>query len=373
MGFLLFEKVLESGVSAEIILGRSPLFLYPLAPLQLYPVSRGYKGTVKRMSNTPFHEPNFRTEIPFFRRRFTAKLVTEKSPETPSLRTIIQHNTSESVKKRAKVAESMANPKICVSLEETTVKAMVDEAARAGIQGANMIEVRFDRLYLKKPQATITEDAEGKRISTMPSVNEWPVMDFEEVDVEKSIAALKEAIALPVIFSVRSVRDGGHFSGDEKQRLVILQSAIESEVKWIDLELSIKAKDRKALVEAAQAAKCQIIASQHDMNGTPSSEDIVSFVTSNADSGDLVKFCSTLKDHQDALQLVDAANTLSAQDSTPPYSIMALGNGGDWTRIHAPTLGQDLVYATMRDEFRLSDKGLVNVRDLQDAWRLLEY
>jgi hypothetical protein len=27
----------------------------------------------------------------------------------------------------------------------------------------------------------------------------------------------------------------------------------------------------------------------------------------------------------------------------------------------------------MRDEFRLSDKGLVNVRDLQDAWRLLEY
>jgi 3-dehydroquinate dehydratase type I len=267
----------------------------------------------------------------------------------------------------------MPNPKICVSLEETTVKAMVDEAARAGIQGANLIEVRFDRLYLKKPQATITEDAEGKRVSTMPSVNEWPVMDFEEVDVEKSIAALKEAIALPVIFSVRSVRDGGHFSGDEKQRLVILQAAIESEVKWIDLELSIKAKDRKALVKAAQAAKCQIIASQHDMNGTPSSEDIVSFVTSNADSGDIVKFCSTLKDHQDALQLVDAANTLSAQDSTPPYSIMALGNGGDWTRIHAPTLGQDLVYATMRDEFRLSDKGLVNVRDLQDAWRLLEY
>jgi 3-dehydroquinate dehydratase type I len=299
--------------------------------------------------------------------------VVKKKPETSALGLNPQHNTSESVKKRAKVAESMPNPKICVSLEETTVKAMVDEAARAGIQGANMIEVRFDRLYLKKPQATITEDAEGKRISTMPSVNEWPVMDFEEVDVEKSIAALKEAIALPVIFSVRSVRDGGHFSGDEKQRLVILQSAIESEVKWIDLELSIKAKDRKALVEAAQAAKCQIIASQHDMNGTPSSEDIVSFVTSNADSGDLVKFCSTLKDHQDALQLVDAANTLSAQDSTPPYSIMALGNGGDWTRIHAPTLGQDLVYATMRDEFRLSDKGLVNVRDLQDAWRLLEY
>lgn len=207
----------------------------------------------------------------------------------------------------------------------------------------------------------------------MPPVNEWPVMDFEELDVEKSIAALKEAIGLPVIFSVRSVRDGGHFSGDEKQRLTILQAGIDSEVKWIDLEMSIEAKERKALFEAAKAANCQIVASQHEMSGTPSSEEIVTTITSNSDSGDIVKFCSTLKDHQDALQIVHAANALSEQDSTPPYSLMALGNGGDWARLHAPTLGQELVYATMRDEFRLSDKGLVNVRDLQDAWRLLEY
>lgn len=267
----------------------------------------------------------------------------------------------------------MPNPKICVSLEETTVKAMVDEAARAGIQGADMVEVRFDRLYLKKPQATISEDEDGNRVSTMPPVNEWPVMDFDQVNIDESIAALKEAIALPVIFSVRSVREGGHFAGDEKQRLEILQAGIDSNVKWVDLEMSIKAKDRKSLVEAAKAVNCQIIASQHDMSGTPSSEEIISMVSSNADNGDIVKFCSTVKDHQDALQIVDAANTLSAQDSTPPYSLMALGNGGDWARLHAPTLGQELVYATMRDEFRLSDKGLVNVRDLQDAWRLLEY
>jgi 3-dehydroquinate dehydratase len=96
-------------------------------------------------------------------------------------------------------------------------------------------------------------------------------------------------------------------------------------------------------------------------------------ITSNTESGDIIKFCSTLKDHQDALQIVHAANALNDQDGTPPYSLMALGNGGDWARLHAPTLGQELVYATMRDEFRLSDKGLVNVRDLQDAWRLLEY
>jgi hypothetical protein len=35
--------------------------------------------------------------------------------------------------------------------------------------------------------------------------------------------------------------------------------------------------------------------------------------------------------------------------------------------------GQDLVYASLSTEHRLSNKGLVNVRDLKDAWVLLEY
>ena len=55
------------------------------------------------------------------------------------------------------------------------------------------------------------------------------------------------------------------------------------------------------------------------------------------------------------------------------HSIMGLRNGGDWVRLHAPALGQSLVYATMRDEYSLKNEGLVNIRDLRDAWLLLEY
>lgn len=265
----------------------------------------------------------------------------------------------------------MPDPKVCVSLEETTVKAMVEEAARAGIQGADMVEVRFDRLYLKRPQPTVVENEEGERTSTMPPVSEWAVLDFDKVNIDDSIASFKDGISLPVVFSVRSVREGGYFAGDEPQRLAILQSAIESKVAWIDLELSIEDKERIALVKAAQDSNCKIIASQHDTNGTPSAQEIIDIINTNAQSGDMVKFCSTVNDHQDALQIVNAATELAEKDQC--YSVMALGNGGDWARIHAPIMGQHMVYATMRNEFRLSDKGLVNVRDLQDAWRLLEY
>ena len=77
-----------------------------------------------------------------------------------------------------------------------------------------MVEVRFDRLYLTKPQATVVEDEEGNRTSTMPPVNDWAVADVSELDVAESIAALKEGIPLPVVFAVRPVREGGHFPGN---------------------------------------------------------------------------------------------------------------------------------------------------------------
>ena len=101
----------------------------------------------------------------------------------------------------------MADPLVCVSLEGTTVKEMLDEAARAGIAGADLIEVRFDRLYLSRPEPTVTENEEGEVTKTMPPANEWPVRDFNDIDVEASITSLKEGIALPVIFTARPVRE----------------------------------------------------------------------------------------------------------------------------------------------------------------------
>lgn len=265
----------------------------------------------------------------------------------------------------------MADPLVCVSLEGTTVKEMLDEAARAGIAGADLIEVRFDRLYLSRPEPTVTENEEGEVTKTMPPANEWPVRDFADIDVDASITALKEGIALPVIFTARPVREGGFFSGDETQRIDVLKQGIASGATWVDLELSIKEEDRTTLMKEAKKASCKIVASMHDIDSTPSAEEIQNIITSNAEMGDIVKFCGTVNDHQDALQIVEATHALASEKVE--YAAMALGNGGDWARLHAPVLNQAMVYATMRNEFRLSDKGLVNVRDLKEAWNLLEY
>ncbi len=264
----------------------------------------------------------------------------------------------------------MADPKVCVTLDGTTVEEMTDEAARANLAGADMVEVKFDRLYLIKPDPTVSEEEEGEKVE-LPPENDWDTVDMSEVDVDAAIASLKEGLPLPVIFTVRPVSEGGFFPGVESERIAILEKAIESKVSWVDLELSIDGPTRKNLVDAAKGNGCQIIASVHDINGTPDAAAIATIVRDNQDAGDIVKFCGTANNHDDALQIIEAATELTGEGLS--HSLMATSNGGDWTRLHAPILDQSLVYATMRNEFRISDKGLVNVRDLRDAWSLLEY
>ncbi|MCH1616924.1 MAG: type I 3-dehydroquinate dehydratase [Candidatus Poseidonia sp.] len=265
----------------------------------------------------------------------------------------------------------MADPKVCVSLEGTTVKEMADEAARANLAGADFVEVRFDRLYLKRPEAEAVEDENGEVKHIMPPDSEWPVREIESIDVEESIQSLKESIPLPVIFTVRPKEEGGHYPGEESQRIDILEKGIASGVNSIDLELSIDEEARSSLLEKAASAKVNIISSIHDTSTTPSAEELVNMVKENAKEGEIFKFCGTVNDHQDALQIVEASHEL--RTSPHAYAMMALGNGGDWARLHAPVLGQSLVYATLRSEFKLSNKGLVNIRDLKNAWTLMEY
>lgn len=265
----------------------------------------------------------------------------------------------------------MTGPKVCVSLEGTTMKAMADEAARANLAGAEFVEVRFDRLYLKKPEPVEVEGEDGEVKRVMAPENEWPVRDFSEVDVDEAIQSLKESIPLPVIFTVRPTDEGGYFPGSEEERMSILEKAIASGVNTVDLEISIDEKARASLVEQAEAKKVGVISSIHNTTTTPSAEELVEMVGKHAKEGQIFKFCGTVNDHQDALQIIEASYEL--RNSKHAFTMMALGNGGDWTRLHAPILNQSMVYATLRSEHKLSNKGLVNVKDLKNAWTLMEY
>ncbi|MEK9700136.1 MAG: type I 3-dehydroquinate dehydratase, partial [Candidatus Poseidoniales archaeon] len=177
----------------------------------------------------------------------------------------------------------MADPKVCVTLDGTDVEQMADEAARANLSGADMVELRFDRLYLIPMEG---EDGEAKSIT--PPEDEWSRKSVTDINVEETISQLKERIPLPVIFTVRSPAEGGFFPGTEDERISILHSAISSKVSWIDLELEIDGKTRDELLASAKKNGIQVIGSKHDISGTPSADEILDLVRTNAEMGDIV-------------------------------------------------------------------------------------
>ena len=264
----------------------------------------------------------------------------------------------------------MTDTQICVTLRGHSVDDMIRDASRATAAGADLAEVCFDNLFVNRIEVEpiVITNADGEeKVERQPPIIEN--RDAETVDVKANIDSLKQGIQIPVIFTCRSVSEGGYYHGDEKSRIAILQAAIDSEVTWVDLEISIEKKARKVLVESC-GEKTSVMASSH-LPAAKSVDEIIDLVTSSTSAGDMLKLCYTNVEHSTSLHVFEAAHSLSGEENK--VALMGVGPGGDWTRIHAPLLNQPIVYTTLDRDYSLVRRGQINVNDLRTAWDVLEY
>ena len=266
----------------------------------------------------------------------------------------------------------MPRPLICVTLSGCTVDEMLKDAAMATATGADMVEVRFDKLWVVEQMPEPESEGEGDEGSRHPKYVEpdFIPQPLDSVDVQGALESLKQGIDLPVVFACRPERQQGHYLGEEEQRLDILRAAIDSGVSWIDLEVDIESSSRTSLIQGASGGT-KVVASFHSAESPPSASEIIQDVEDGSDDGDIVKVCYKSSGRGDGLRLFEAAWGLRGTGSS--YAIMGSGWGGDWTRIHAPLLEQTLVYTTTDKGMHLSRQGRINASDLQTAWQLLEY
>ena len=278
------------------------------------------------------------------------------------------------VKQTPPVAEPMRRPTICVTLSGCTVDEILADAARATAVGADICEVRLDKLWVieKVPEPEVVTDSnEGDRRRRPAYVPpEYIPQAFDSIDLSSALDAFKGGIDLPVALTCRPERQGGYFPGSEEERISVLRAAIDSGVSWVDLEADIDSKIRSELVEIAKG-KTMVISSTHFSEEPSSASEILDDIEEMADSGDIIKVCYNTTGRNSALRLFEAAWMLKESDKKT--AIMGLGVGGDWTRIHAPLLNQYLVYSTMKTGSHLSSEGRINTSDLLIAWEMLNY
>ena len=282
----------------------------------------------------------------------------------------ISEDFLNTIKPEVPIAALMTDSLICATLRGHSVGDMIRDASRATAAGADMVEVRFDNLYVNRIEVDpiVVTNADGEEVTEKqpPIMEERPI---EDINVEESIESLKEGIQIPVVFTCRSTEEGGYFHGDEGARVGILQAAIDSGVSWVDLEISIAQKARKTLMDSCSDST-SVIASSH-LPAASSADEIVDFVNENSSAGKVIKCCYQGVEHSSSLHIFEAAQRLS--DAEVQVALMGHGPGGDWTRIHAPLLNQAMVYTTLDRDYSLVKRGQVNINDLRIAWGVLEY
>jgi 3-dehydroquinate dehydratase/shikimate dehydrogenase len=222
---------------------------------------------------------------------------------------------------------------VCVPLNERTVGGMVRAARKARRRGADLVELRLDRLHKCGPA---------------------------------ELAALRRRIrSVPVIATLRPVREGGRFRGGEPARLGLLKAAIGFGFELVDVELSIGKGRLARLAALAGRRRVGLIVSHHDFCSTPPAARAARLLVRCARAGGLAKAAFNARTLNDAARIVEAAR--SARRSAPGAIAIGMGPAGALTRTLGPFLGARHVYAGL-DAQSTTAPGQPDLASLRRFW-----
>lgn len=143
--------------------------------------------------------------------------------------------------------------------------------------------------------------------------------------VEKQVCLLRSVAQIPIIFTVRTVSQGGKFPDEEFARVADLHRlAVRLAVDYIDLEVTLPKDVIEKLVDSKGRAR--IIASHHDPLGELSWRNAgwVQYYNRALRYGDVIKLVGSAKQNVDNFDLARFKAKMEAAHATP---IIALNMG----------------------------------------------
>ena len=185
-----------------------------------------------------------------------------------------------------------------------------------------------------------------------PDVIEWRVDYYEAIADTHAVLATGEAIRdlvgdTPVIFTRRSVREGGESIAIGDEEVVRLYEAVAASklVDLIDFEMGNDPEHVRRVVETAHAQGTRVILSYHNFGYTPGQDFLVGrFLEAERLGADVAKVAVMPRDRMDVLTLLSATATAHAKGGIPLIS-MSMGPLGAVTRMVGGLFGSSLSFA----------------------------
>lgn len=198
--------------------------------------------------------------------------------------------------------------KVCASVSAPSLAEMQRKAERALELGSDLVEFRVDALA-------------GR-------------VEPEEV------ASKLRRFAGAAVFTVRSKREGGGFSGDERARLGLMSRLAELRPAYMDVELSTATENERWLGSLPGTVKK--IVSWHDFHGTPDMSTLRKTCERELERGSVAKVVTT------ATKVEDNLSTVRLCSENPGKVVsFCMGELGAVSRVMSMGARAPLVYAAL--------------------------
>ncbi|KAJ2984362.1 hypothetical protein NQ176_g31 [Zarea fungicola] len=175
------------------------------------------------------------------------------------------------------------------------------------------------------PGAVVGSDVVELRVDLLKSQD----LDF----VTEQVATLRQHTDLPIIFTVRTVSQGGSFPDDANEaRLELYLLGLRLGSEYLDVEITTP-DDLLELV-ASRRGHTTLIASHHDPRGTLSWKNAswISHYNRALQYGDIVKLVGVARSVEDNFDLLRFKTRMSSAES-PPIIALNMGTEGQLSRV----------------------------------------
>lgn len=233
-------------------------------------------------------------------------------------------------------------PKICVPVMGGSLDALREAARRAKDAQADIVELRIDSL------------------SPMP-------------EVKQALAACRTvregAGSIPILFTLRTARDGGPGSADERAYEALLCAlAKERPFEAVDCELSVGEEAFERIARTAHAQGISVVGSSHEFGAMGDMKRAGEwFFRQQALGADVCKAAVMTHSRMEALEAVTTMARAGEKLDRPMIAI-AMGPDGVFSRLCCEALGSCMTFGTAGDA---SAPGQMDARELRNVLSVL--
>jgi len=177
----------------------------------------------------------------------------------------------------------------------------------------------------------------------------------------KDIEVIKNEVKKEAIFTCRKKDEGGKFAGSEKERLEILEKALELDFDYVDIELS----SINQINLSAKNKEAKIICSYHNFKKTPDYKELEIIANQMREyKASVLKIATMSHNEEDNRKLFKLLLNKCKEEK---MIVLGMEEVGKITRILLPLLGGYLTYANI-DSSEIAS-GQINIEELENIYK----